>query len=306
MKNFRPTGKILPNPFTSKSLAARQDKKDLSKQHASLYGQPTDVPSCSANPLAPLQVDDGSLGSAMVDHSDLELQSFNTNEDALEETPASCSSPTATSLGLSTAINEKAPSNTLIDCSQVDIDLEQHNEASDVHLTCLGRPDPGSDHGHAPDLVVNDQPTSIGYQDIQNPLVTQIHTLGSCQQEDISKIWHHDAEAVFVNPCSCRHDPGSAPGQPTAIDADWLDTLRISNCPEEVIGFPTFSSLAHVVLSYPQGGDPRPCTHSEQLRRNLTDMRQQLVAPRGFGLKSILKKPKQPKKKWSPSSTHHV
>ncbi|GMH00847.1 hypothetical protein Nepgr_002686 [Nepenthes gracilis] len=272
----------------------------------------------------------------------------------------------------------------------VDIDREQHNEASGVHLTCLGWPVPGSDHGvalvgpeaslflgdqaaenkplkedireakellnsipshadclgHAPDLVVNDQRTPIGNQDIQNPLVTRIHTPCSCQQddpgsaprqpavigdqaaqaqlvagvpscgehhlEDIHKEWHHVSYAeVLRHRITAAGDGipgvGAAPIPLRPItDADRLDALRISNCPEEFVGTPAFSSSVHAVLSYPQGGDPRPCTHSEQQRRNLADMRQQLAGLGGFGLKSILKKLKRPKQKRSPSSTHHV
>ncbi|GMH18329.1 hypothetical protein Nepgr_020170 [Nepenthes gracilis] len=100
--------------------------------------------------------------------------------------------------------------------------------------------DPGSDHGvdlvgPEASLFLGDQdaeykplkeairPTSIGNQDIQNPSVTQIHTPSSCQQEDISMIWHHDAEVVFVNPCSYRDDPCPAPGQPVAIGLEQED-----------------------------------------------------------------------------------
>ncbi|GMH29034.1 hypothetical protein Nepgr_030877 [Nepenthes gracilis] len=121
----------------------------------------------------------------------LEITSLHANEDALEEAPDSCSSPAAASLGLIAAVNQKDPSNTLFGCSQVDIDLEQHNEAS----------------GHAPDLVVNDQPTSIGNQVIRNLLVTRIHMPGLRQQEDINKSWHHDAEDI-LKPCLSRSSVG--------------------------------------------------------------------------------------------------
>ncbi|GMH02065.1 hypothetical protein Nepgr_003904 [Nepenthes gracilis] len=198
----------LPSPSSSPSLLPSPSPWVASNEDLSATNDSGDS---IDHPL----VNDGSSGPAVADHSELELQSCHTNEDALDEAPTSCSSPDAASLGLIAAVNDKAPSNTLIGCSQVDIDLEQHNEAFGVHLTCLGWPDPGSDHGvalvgpkaslflgdqvaeskplqeaiwaanellnsipshancpgQAPHLVVHDQPTSIGNQDIQNPLV---------------------------------------------------------------------------------------------------------------------------------------
>ncbi|GMH21357.1 hypothetical protein Nepgr_023199 [Nepenthes gracilis] len=71
----------------------------------------------------------------------------------------------------------------------------------------------------------------------------------------------------------------------------------------------------------PRGGDPRSENNISTLKRNILEFRKQLISPAAHGtevfyddhdnpthdfrLKPILKKPKNPKKKCSPSSHHH-
>ncbi|GMH27084.1 hypothetical protein Nepgr_028927 [Nepenthes gracilis] len=180
------------------------------------------------------------------------------------------------------------------------------------------------------------------------------HTSSFCPPDNISV-------AVTVNQCYCWHDPSSAQGMPTdsgnledqaqsvavvhscaagsgspgegaalilhkpITDADRLEALGISNCPEMGVSS-AISASVHDAPSYPQGGVPRQCTNSEQLRKNNVDLRQNdaasgahvaegdvpsLVSGRdtsteGFRLKSIIKKSKRPKQKRSPPSNHHL
>ncbi|GMH05003.1 hypothetical protein Nepgr_006843 [Nepenthes gracilis] len=230
-----------------------------------------------ANPFAPFLAD---CDFEIV--KDLEVQCPQAIEqmvaDDMEKAPASCSSLAAASLGLVTS---------------VDVDPEQPDEASVVENKTLKEafreadeplnyvPSHADCPGHASDLVVNNYPTSIGYQDIQNPLVTGIHMPDFCPQEDISMVvfanpcyynhkeWHHDSYAKVLR-CGIIATGVGSPGAGAApiplrpiTDADRMDALGILNCPEEVIGSPSLSSSVHAAPSHPQGGDPRQCTNTE-------------------------------------------
>ncbi|GMH03400.1 hypothetical protein Nepgr_005239 [Nepenthes gracilis] len=188
---------------------------------------------------------------------------------------------------------------------------------------CYYRHDPGS----APGL-----PSTSGKQEGQAQSVVVVLSCGNHHLEDNHKEWHYDSYAEVLKRGITAAGVGS-PGAGAALiplkpitDADRFDALGISNCPEEVVGSLVLSSSVHIAPSHPQGGDPRQCTNTEQLRRNLADMRQQFAAPgaqvvdaafsslvsrrdtsaKGFRLKSIIKKPKWPKQKRSPPSNHHV
>ncbi|GMH06083.1 hypothetical protein Nepgr_007923 [Nepenthes gracilis] len=78
----------------------------------------------------------------------------------------------------------------------------------------------------------------------------------------------------------------------------------------EVIGSPDFTSSIQTVLSLSQGGDSGPCSNLQQLDDSAV-----IVVPsanvrvdfaKGFVLKSILKKPRRTKQKWSPRSANQV
>ncbi|GMH05035.1 hypothetical protein Nepgr_006875 [Nepenthes gracilis] len=319
-------------------------------------------------PLCPLLADcDADLVKDLGVQCSLAVEQLVT--DGLEKAPASCSSSTTDSLGL--------------DALRLDVDHEQPNATSGDQVVqnkieadeLLNSIPPRADcQGHAPDLVVNNQPNSTGNQVFQNLLMSRTHTSSFCPPDNISV-------AVTANQSSCSHDPGSAVGMPTdsgnledqaqsmatvhscgdqhldwhqdsyvkvlrrgilaagtgspgagaapiphkpITDADQLDALGISNCPEVGVGSAISSSIPDAP-SYPQGGGPRQCTNSEQLRRNLADLRQkdaasgaqvadadvpslvsgQDTSAEGFRLKSILKTPKRPKQKRSPPSNHH-
>ncbi|GMH29027.1 hypothetical protein Nepgr_030870 [Nepenthes gracilis] len=195
------------------------------------------------------------------------MQSLHINEDALEEAPASCSSLAAASLGLIAVVNEKDPSNTLFGCFQVDIDLEQHNEASGDQaaeikplkeaiqeanellnsiLSYVDCP------GHALDL-----PLAIGHQEAQAQLVAGVLSCGDHHPEDIHKDRHHVSYAEVLRRGITVASAGilvagaaHVPLRPIT-DADRLDALGNSNCSEEVVDSPALSSLAQVVLLHP-------------------------------------------------------
>ncbi|GMH17774.1 hypothetical protein Nepgr_019615 [Nepenthes gracilis] len=174
-------------------------------------------------------------------------------------------------------------------------------------------------------------PSDSGKLEDHAQSVAVVLSCGDHHLEDRHIEWHNDS---YVEVLRCRisvagtGSPGVGatpiPHKPIT-DADRLDALGISNCPEEGIGS-ALSSSAHTTPSYPQGGDPRQCTNTEQLRRNLANLRQkdaasgaqvadatisslvsgQDTSAEGFRLKSILKKPKRFKQKRSPPSNHHI
>ncbi|GMG99267.1 hypothetical protein Nepgr_001107 [Nepenthes gracilis] len=279
--------------------------------------------------------------------------------DGLEKAPACCSSFTTDSLGMVTFVNEKDHTNTLVGCSHVDVDPEQPNAASGHAPNLVVHNHPNSagyqviqnllmSRTHTPSFC---PPDNINVVVIANPSYCW-HDLGfalgvpsdsgnledqaqsvavvlSCGDQHIE--WHHDSYVEVLRHGISAIGTGS-PGDDAApiphkpiTDADWLDALGISNCPEVGVGL-ALSSSVHDAPSYPQGGVPRRCTNTEQLRRNLVDLRQKdaasgaqvadatvpsLVSGRdtsaeGFRLKSILKKPKRPKQKRSPPSNHHL
>ncbi|GMH16137.1 hypothetical protein Nepgr_017978 [Nepenthes gracilis] len=168
-------------------------------------------------------------------------------------------------------------------------------------------------------------PTDSGTPEDQTQLVAAMH---SCGDQHIE--WHQDSYVEVLRHGISAAGAGSSsegaapiPHKPIT-DADRLEALGISNCPEMGVGS-AISSSVHNAPSHPQGGFPRQCTNSEQLRRNIAELSQKdaasgaqvvdaavpsLVSGRdtsaeGFWLKSILKKSKRPKQKRSPPSNHH-
>ncbi|GMH23552.1 hypothetical protein Nepgr_025395 [Nepenthes gracilis] len=121
-----------------------------------------------------------------------------------------------------------------IECNQVDIDIEQQSVTSCEHLSCLGRPDPGSAKGgvlvgnealmfqedqaaklkpqnKAPRETADDQQTSLGYQELQSLIVAGVHMSGLIHIEVIGQDWHQAADVDIMKPCSGRPVPSSAP-----------------------------------------------------------------------------------------------
>ncbi|GMH21298.1 hypothetical protein Nepgr_023140 [Nepenthes gracilis] len=140
------------------------------------------------------------------------------------------------------------------------------------------------------------------------------HTSGFCPPDNISV-------AMTANQSYCWHDLGSTLGMPTHngnLEDQAQSVAVVHSCGDQHIEW-------HHDSYVEEGGVPRQCTNSEQLRRNLTNWRQKdadfgaqvadaavpsLVNGRdtsaeGFRLKSILKKLKWPKQKRSPPSNHH-
>ncbi|GMH04781.1 hypothetical protein Nepgr_006621 [Nepenthes gracilis] len=127
------------------------------------------------------------------------------------------------------------------------------------------------------------QPSAIGNQGTQAQSVDGVPSCDDYQQEGIKKEWHHVSYAEFlmcgISSSGVGHpDPSAAhiPLRPI-IDTDRLDAVGISNYHEVVVDSPAFSSSVDAAPSHPQGGDLRPCTNIEQLRRNIADMRQHLA-----------------------------
>ncbi|GMH06256.1 hypothetical protein Nepgr_008096 [Nepenthes gracilis] len=169
-------------------------------------------------------------------------------------------------------------------------------------------------------------PTDSGYLEDQAQSVANVH---SCGDQHIE--WHQVSYVEVLRrgilaDGTGSHGAGVAPiPQNPITDADQLEALGTSNCPEVGVGS-TLGSSVHNALSFPQGGVPRQCTNSKQLCRNLADLRQKDAASgaqvndgtvpslasgrdmhtEGFKLKSIPKKLKRPKQKRSPPSNHHL
>ncbi|GMH14268.1 hypothetical protein Nepgr_016109 [Nepenthes gracilis] len=60
----------------------------------------------------------------------------------------------------------------------------------------------------SPNMVVDDQKTAIGNQELHTPTMAGVHMRGITQQEDISQEF-----ADIVQPCLCQPVPSSAPGE---------------------------------------------------------------------------------------------
>ncbi|GMH26943.1 hypothetical protein Nepgr_028786 [Nepenthes gracilis] len=259
--------------------------------------------------------------------------------DDLEEALASCSFDAV--VGLVTAVNEKDHSNTLIGCAQVVVDLEQPHEASglapdlvvndqlsftqEANELLNSIPSHADCPGHAPNLIVNNQPTSIGDP---GSAPRQPSTI-----EDIHKEWHHVPYAEVLRSGIIA----AGAGIPSAGAAPQQEISKVVPYPASDAAFPISGSLkaadetggtigldvnvdSHALSSTPrlgspsldpQGGDPRSDNSISSLRRNILEFRKYLIGPAthrtevfydghdtpyDFRLKPILKKPKKPKR----------
>ncbi|GMH00971.1 hypothetical protein Nepgr_002810 [Nepenthes gracilis] len=103
----------------------------------------------------------------------------------------------------------------------------------------------------------------------------------------------------LVAACEGLLDAGATPISIRLItNVDRMDALGITNCSEEVVGSPDFSSSVQTVLSLSQGGDSGPCSnlqqHDDSVALAVPSTSVRVDSAEGFVLKPILKNSKKP------------
>ncbi|GMH24728.1 hypothetical protein Nepgr_026571 [Nepenthes gracilis] len=193
--------------------------------------------------------------------------------------------------------------------------------------------DPGSAPRQPSAIDIHKEWHHVPYAEVLRSGITAadagIPGAGATPQQEISKVvWHPASDVAFPisGSSNATDETGSyeplMPIQSIIVAEHWdaqggtigLDVNVISHALSSAprVGSPSLD---------PQGGDPRSGNSISSLRRNILEFRKYLICPATHGtevfydghdtpsddfrLKPILKKPKKPKKKHSPSSHHH-